>query len=169
MITTLLSVFCCIAGAYIFYCSAMGAIGQTELLYQDAQTCPSDFRPMQAHGRRILVANSLVRLASGSAVLIAGACTLASQTVASEGTAHTIVLCTGLSLCVWTLVSMLIARGLNMECVIEGIGTQWKKEKRISARHDDEVRLYRVLKEAVGIPTDNLILLMLMITAFCIS
>lgn len=164
---TLLSIFCCLAGCWIFYRSALGVYIQTASLIEDVLTWPDDFRPSQTLGTRILAVNAAVRLVSSIAVIIAGVCSLANT--ASSYIARPTVLLAGLALCTWTLLSVIITGRLKMKDTVNDIESQWEREKRISARHDDEVRLYRVLKEAVGIASNNIFLIILLITGYLIS
>lgn len=164
---SIISIFCCLAGFCIFYRSAWGVYIQTASLSEDVLTWPDDFRPSQTLGTRILAVNAVVRLVCSIAVLIAGVCSLANST--SSYIARTAVLLAGLVLCAWTLLSVIITGRLKMKDTMNEIESQWKREKRISVRHDDEVRLYRVLKEAVGIASNNIFLMILLIIGYFIS
>lgn len=167
--TVLLSIFCCVAGAYIFYSSAMGVICNTELLVLDRGTCPSDFLPLQSKGRRILIANGLARLGGSCAVLIGGACSMSTLSAGCEGVPRSIILWTGMVICLWSVLSVLISKVFHIDERRDEIDANWKKEKRISSRHDDEVRLFRILEEILGIPKRNVFLFILMVVAFILS
>lgn len=152
---TILAVIICIVAAYIIYCSGTGAIGMSELLQNDIHTCPKDYLPVQSMGRRIVMINNICQMLSAGVMLIFGLSFVgrAGQTyflTSSMGLAGAALL-----LCLASLGAMLAVSAYDFRQIRDGIMAQWKKEKRISERHDDEVRLYRILGEVTSIPRDN--------------
>jgi len=150
-----LTVICCILAAYIIYCSGAGAVGTASLICRDAYVCPSDYLPVQTCGRRMILVNDICRFLSacimllyGVNILSGGGCDFFPVTEPGLATATALLFIASLAAAITGSVK-------EFSSIKEGIMAQWKKEKRISARHDDEVRLYRILDEAAAIPARN--------------
>lgn len=152
---TILTVICCILAVCIIYNSGTRAASMSILMAEDPSICPEDFLPVLTSGRRTVMYNGICRVLAAFVMLAYGVNAVSGVKDDLFITSSTSLAAAVGLLCLASFGSMMVIRARDFRSIRDGIMEQWKREKHVSDRHDDEVRLYKQLGEVVEIPGCN--------------
>ena len=135
-----------VIGFYLF-ATKLASSGAAVVLYIDRKrTCPKDFLLDQRRSDLLQAVNCLLLSLNGAVVMLSGAL---SFKPGPWPFAPSFLLVIALSNIVHAVLNKAVLHLSGLRQRMDDLKEGWKRQKRFTAIHDDEVRLYRMIKEAV--------------------
>ena len=142
-----------IIGLYCFFTKLGAGLGSVELFTERQYTCPTDFLDEQKKSDIIHAINCILLSLNGIVLMLFG---LSYFGIVGNMLPSYILLVAAVINIVHIFVNKMVLNRTGLYKRMNDIMTQWKTQKRVTKTNDDEVRLYRMIKESVKNESYNL-------------
>lgn len=159
-------IFCMtIIGLYCFFTKLAACLETVELFSERAYTCPDEFLKDQRKSDALHAANCFFLSLNGITLMLFG---LSIFVMGGVVIPTSVLLIMAMVNVVQIYANRIILDRTGLNRRMNGIMTQWKTQKKITNTNDDEVRLYRMIRESVKNESYNIFYIILLLTLFCI-